>query len=508
MSEAAPTAAKPFTARLWAIHLWGLGGMADYFLYSAFNMINLAFTTGYKLDPVLVGIALSAPRFIDALVDPLIGHFSDDFHSRWGRRRPFILGSSVIGALLVMGLWWDSPAWNQWVQLAWVTVGATLLFTMWGIFNLTHTALGYELSDDYGNRSKVLAIKGWWATVAMIGGSYVYSGVLNMPAVLDHVAGAAHWCLGGQTGIDVWLDNGVAWLRPQVGTEVGAFRLIYIFVALVIVFGGLVPFLTVKERFSRANRKHVALWPAMRATFQNKTYRLLLILRISQTFGTALSGITGAYLAIYYICYGDKKWYMAVAPPCGTFVGLVLALAMMFLAAPITRKLGKRTGLIVCFGLMFLSTCFAPLIYQPGHLYLVVFYGLCFAPVAMVLNNLSGSLIPDICDVDELEHGERREGLFAAVQSFVNKMETSTIMLFSGFLLKFSGFDQHIIVQPPEVLHRMLWMYFTPSIFFAGVTFVISWFIPPDQKNMAAVRAELDARRAAGLTQETGKPTA
>ena len=507
MSEV-PTAIKPFTAKLRKIHLWGMGTVADYFMYSTFALIQVAFTTGYKLDPILVGWALALPRVFDAVVDPIVGHFSDNFHSRWGRRRPFILGAALLGAGLVMALWQNSPDWNKWVQFAYLAFIATMLFTMYGIFNLSHSALGYELSDDYGNRSKVLAIRSWWSTLASAGGSYTYIVVLSMPVVLDRIAAAVHYVLGGATGFDHWLGNGVSWLKPMVSDEVGAFRFISMFVAALIIIGGLIPFLTVKERFSRANRKHVNLWPAVRATLQSRTYVLIIFLRITQGLGGSLYGTMAIYIAIYYICQGNKPWYMSVIPPWGFWVGLVWATTMMFLAAPITRRLGKRTGIVGGFGMHFLWAIFLPFFVRPGELILFFVYGLIFMPFGSIRETMMNSIIPDICDIDELKHGERREGLFTAVQSFINKMEISLIALGSGYLLKYSGFDAHVTVQPPEVLHKMRVLGFTPLIFFAGVTFVISWFIPVDQEYMKKVRAELDARRAAGLTQESQPPAA
>ena len=129
-------------------------------------------------------------------------------------------------------------------------------------------------------------------------------------------------------------------------------------------------------------------------------------------------------------------------------------------------------------------------------------------PVNCICGNLASSFIPDICDIDELKHGERREGLFTAVQSFIDKLEISGVSLIGGYVLAWSGYDRNITVQPSEVIHKMLVWGFTPLIFFAAVNFVLTWFIPVDQEYMKKVRAELDARRAAGLTQETPKPSA
>ena len=42
------------------------------------------------LAPILISLALVIARFVDMSIDPFIGHFSDRFNSKWGRRIPFM----------------------------------------------------------------------------------------------------------------------------------------------------------------------------------------------------------------------------------------------------------------------------------------------------------------------------------------------------------------------------------------------------------------------------------
>jgi Na+/melibiose symporter-like transporter len=92
------------------------------------------------------------------------------------------------------------------------------------------------------------------------------------------------------------------------------------------------------------------------------------------------------------------------------------------------------------------------------------------------------------------------EGLYSAVFSFINKLEISVVVLVSGYLLVWSGFDTKAaakgILPTQEVLHSLLWWGFTPLIFFAAVAFVITFFNPLTPAMMAKVHAELEVRRA------------
>ena len=115
------------------------------------------------------------------------------------------------------------------------------------------------------------------------------------------------------------------------------------------------------------------------------------------------------------------------------------------------------------------------------------------------------SVMPDICDIDELASGERREGLFSAVMSFVSKIENSICMLMGGYMVAFSGFNTHLaqamVQQPDWVLHRLRWLAFTPFIVFTGLAFVLACFFPITQRTMDEVRRRLDERRTARATE-------
>jgi GPH family glycoside/pentoside/hexuronide:cation symporter len=139
---------KPYSASSWSMHKWAMGSGADYWMYTQFANIGLVFTTGFNLDPKLVGIALFVPRLFDGLIDPAVGHLSDITHTKWGRRRPFLFITTILGAIVSVGIWWPSTSWPQWAQFTWLTIGATLLFSIWGTYVMAFNALGYELSDE------------------------------------------------------------------------------------------------------------------------------------------------------------------------------------------------------------------------------------------------------------------------------------------------------------------------------------------------------------------------
>ena len=88
--------------------------------------------------------------------------------------------TTIIGALLVVAIWMPSTAWPQWVQCIWLTMGTILLFSTWGTYDMAFSSMGYELSDDYNDRTRVFAIRGiYWGTAMVLGGFY-YSAAIRL----------------------------------------------------------------------------------------------------------------------------------------------------------------------------------------------------------------------------------------------------------------------------------------------------------------------------------------
>jgi glycoside/pentoside/hexuronide:cation symporter, GPH family len=462
---------QAYTANNRTIHLWAVGAMADYMLYVSFNALILPiYTTGFGLSPVLVGWALMLPRITDGLIDPLIGHLSDNTHTRWGRRRPFIFGTAVVGALVVMAMWWPSRQWPQGAQFAWLLVSSILLFFCYGTFSMSHVAFGYELSDDYHFRTKVVAIRSFYFSIAAIGGGWAY-----------------------------WLA-----LRPVFGGEIAGIRCVSVGIAAIILLAGLTPVFTCRERFVNANRRHVDLWKALRTTLHVRPFVVVLLLRVFQTLGTTLYGAMAFYIGAYSVCGGDKSRYSSLTGIAG-IAGCVFSFAMVPLSANLSRWLGKRRGIILGYGAAFFAATVLPFFARPGFPWLLLTYMLIVIPTSVMLTMFMAAVMPDICDLDELVSGERREGLFSAVMAFVSKLENSLCILLGGYLVAFSGFNtklaQQMTQQPPEVLVKLRLLGFTPLIVFSGVAFAISWFFPITQKMMDAVRAQLEARHATGDNQ-------
>jgi|GEM_PF-2581748 len=485
---------KAYSATHWQIHAWGIGGVASYFMYEQFYLITNIHTTVFKIEPVIVFAIMALPRLVDGLIDPVMGHWSDNMHSRWGRRRPFLLGSAIVGAILASALFWMSPDWPQWAKSLQLAVCAITLFTACGTYDMAFNALGYELSDEYADRSRIQAIKGvYWALFAILGG-YVIWIAGSLDKIGDFLFGAP-----AQSWFPLW----EVW-RPQVlnpltgkGDEVLGFRVISLVISLLILISVIFPLVWSKERYAAINRTKVNLMTALRTVFRSRPFIIILLIKAAGGAGTLPRNLF-FYIGTYSVCFGDKQAYTEVMSGHTAVVSLFIAIGIWWIAKPLTRLIGKRAAFISGAGLGLLHACLMPFIATPGHVWDWFILNIAFMPIQHVLNTSAAGIMPDICDIDELEHGSRREGLFTAVQAFVSKMEISLMTALTGVFLTFVvRFDVHLPQQTPDVIERLRFWGFTPLIVLSAISFGMSWFMPLTKKMMDDVRAQLDARHEA-----------
>lgn len=454
---------KPYTAPNRQIYAWGIGGMASHMMIGIYGQAMNIFTVGFGLSAVIVGWAMMFPRVIDAILDPILGHWSDDTHTRWGRRKPFMAVSAVLGAFFIMLLWWADRSWSEPVQLVYLFVVGTLCYICYGVYTMAYTALGYELTDDYNERSRVMAIGGLFMSLVLLANGWIY-----------------------------WLA-----LRPVFGGELYGIRWIAGVAALLILCTATITLLNCRERFTHANvKQHMPILPALKTTLRNRPFVIFLFYKLFQVFGERVNGGLIFYLGIYYVCSGDKNLATSIGG-IGATIGTIVGFALVPLMKPISMRIGKKNGLIVAALVAFVLAVTQPLILRPDMPYLMLLPTLVLLPLILIANTLGGAIVPDICDLDELETGMRREGLFTAVMGFVAKMEISLTVLIVGYLVSFSGFDSKLLTQPEAVLHKMLWLAVVPNVIFTFLTLLAAARFPLTEASMKEVRRQLDARHKA-----------
>lgn len=157
---------------------YGVGAIAygvkdngfSYFLLLYYNQV-------LGLPQQWVGAGIFAALLIDAISDPLVGSISDNYHSRWGRRHPFMYGSLVPVAISYFLLWNPPQDLSNGLLFAWFLVTAILVRLCITLYEIPSSSLVAELTQDYHRRTEFLSYRhffGWWGGLTMSVVAYAY----------------------------------------------------------------------------------------------------------------------------------------------------------------------------------------------------------------------------------------------------------------------------------------------------------------------------------------------
>jgi Na+/melibiose symporter-like transporter len=147
---------------------YGVGQVAEGIKSRGFDIIVFFyFTQVLGLQGSLAGAAVAVALIFDAISDPVIGHLSDNWKSRLGRRHPFMYASALPLAIAWLMLFFPPEGLGQTGLFLWLLFFAVLVRAALTLYHVPHMALGAELSDDYVERTSVVQ----WRTLSGMVGS-------------------------------------------------------------------------------------------------------------------------------------------------------------------------------------------------------------------------------------------------------------------------------------------------------------------------------------------------
>jgi GPH family glycoside/pentoside/hexuronide:cation symporter len=133
------------------------------------------------LEPRLASFGALAGILWDAINDPIIGVLSDRLHTRWGRRRPFLLWFAIPFGISFITLW-SAPNWeSQTSLLIYVTLSFMLADTLQTLIGIPFLSLTPELTSDYDERTALTGFRSFFQLMGAL------SVVIAAPAIVDMV---------------------------------------------------------------------------------------------------------------------------------------------------------------------------------------------------------------------------------------------------------------------------------------------------------------------------------
>jgi GPH family glycoside/pentoside/hexuronide:cation symporter len=425
---------------------------------------------GLGMNPILVGLIAAIPRVFDAISDPVVGYISDNTHTRWGRRRPYILVGAILSGL-VFALMWQLPEGRSESFYFWFFLGASILFFQVYTFYATpFVAFGYEMTADYHERTRLHAFANTVGQLVWLGVPWFYAIMANENLFRDTVHGA---------------------------------RTLAIVVGVTVAVLGVVPAIVCRERLApnpTAAYKQGILANTLEflkgigLTFKCSPFRKICAATFLVFNGYQLGISFSLYVMIYYVFRGDNSQAGELLGWFGT-VTAAATLVVIPLTGWLATHLGKRRTFMITISVSLVGYALKWVGYDPDHPYWLLFAAPFVAFGVGSLFTLMGSMIADVCDYDELDSRQRREGVFGAIYWWMVKIGMALAGLLTGIMLNASGFAVGLEAQPERTLFLLrVFDVGVPLVTSALAIFVMSTY-EISEGRAYEIRAELEGRR-------------
>lgn len=469
---------------------YGIGQLAEGVTNESFAIFLLFFYREVQgLPGALAGLSLLISLCIDAITDPLVGKLSDRTRTRWGRRHPYMLAAALPWALSYYLAFAPPDGLSHQALFLWLTVTASAARLAMTFFFVPHMALGAELSSDYQERTRIVSTRMFYSR---LGGA--------TPGLLGFL-----WFMRPTASY----DNGQ--LNP--GAYPGYALATAILVALPVLISVVATRHTIPYLQSQlgARERGGGLWSALiadaKACARLHNFRVHFFGGLVAYTAWGIVGTLTLHLATYF--WRIDTPLLVVWGFClflGVFVGL-------FFWSALSPRFEKRS--LFVFGLgIFIAFTAPPILCKvfglwparESPLYLPLFLGTTgfaahFGIAATMVTG--GSMMADVSDEDELEHGSRRQGVFFGALAFASKAAVGLGAQIGGVLVDqahlIPGSDpETVAAEVPNTL--ALWTGLAVAVLATTSMFLFSRYDLTRSRHRAI--ADALSARAAGRPQE------
>ena len=465
----APEDRIPFHLKL----VYGLGALVNNLLAAAIGGMVIVLNLGLGMNPALVGLLGALPRLTDAITDPLMGYISDNTRSRWGRRRPYMfVGAIAVG--IIFALLWQLPADKSESFYFWYFLAGSLIFYLaYTVFATPWVALGYELTPDYHERTRLMGVQNFIGQIPYMIAPY-FLAIMYSDRLFDNVVDGA-----------------------------GGLALI---IAAVVIAIGILPAIFLRERFTADPtetqlRKHTFFDSILDfisgfvTTLKFKPFLKLCAATFLVFNGFILIASFQSYVIIYYIFGGDTDTGATFVGHSG-LLGAISTLFVIVFVTWLSTKIGKRRAFFVTTGVSMVGYALKWFCYNPDVPWLLLLPAPFMAFGLGGLFTLMPSMIADVVDMDELKTHERREGMYGSIFWWVVKLGMAVAIAGGGILLNTTGFDVALGGNQAEetIVLMRLFDAFVPCIASGLAIWAIASFSITEEK-AHEVRLKLERRR-------------
>jgi GPH family glycoside/pentoside/hexuronide:cation symporter len=398
------------------------------------------------IDPGLAGTALLVGKLTwDAINDPVFGYLSDRTKSRWGRRKPYMLFGAIPFGLTIWLLFSLPPGMTGLTAFLAVLGSFLLVDTTQTLVSVPYYALSAELTYDYDERTSLISIR-------------------MIFTVLGYIMGAA--ATTALAGLFMGMGLAKTTAYSWTGAVFGAIALITARLTPLGVKDTPNPDLKPAEMPALAQIKHV---------LRNKPFVQYMIMStiISISF-TLLTSLFPFFLIYQLKMEAQTSLVMRL---------MLLTIAIFLIPwRYVSQKINKGPAYALGLGiasLAILGAFFLPEGETP-LIYVIAFVaGLGFSAQYV----FPWSMIPDVIEVDQAQTGERHEGIYFGVNSFLGKLSGALGIAASGWSLKLFGYVANAQQTQQALFGIRFFFAIVPVIAFAIALPLLIWYPITRQKH-------------------------
>ena len=454
---------------------FGIGMFANQMFPAILGIFMVVLVEDLKFTGLMWAMIYLFPRLFDAISDPIMGFISDNTRSKFGRRRKYVLIGGIIMGISYIFMWQlfleNGVQYNFWYFFIW----SIIFYLGLTFFSVPYVAMGYEMSDDFHERTNIMAIAQWIGQWAWI---------------------IAPW---------FWLIMYDTEWFPSADVAV---RKLSVWVAIPFAICAIVPAIFIKEEstidkdeyeplnLSNIGGSFIKILNTFLEAFKIKEFRKLCL----STFFIFNAFNTVASLTFFVIVY---KLFNGDAGSTGIWVslfGCIGALGTTFLVIPIvtwlSKNFGKKKAFLIAQTISIIGYILLYFLFVPGKpwLYIIAlpFFSFGIGSLFMIMMSMTA----DVIDVDELNTGKRREGTFGAIYWWMVKVGFAIAGALSGLIIWFVGFnpDTPVIEQQGSVDGLHAFFCFFPVIGTLAAMWVMKDY-SIDEKCATEIRSALVERR-------------
>lgn len=398
---------------------FGIGMLANQMFPAVLGIFMVVLVQDLGFPGWMWGVLFFLPRIFDSLTDPIMGFISDNTKSKWGRRRQYVfIGALIMGISFVI-MWQLYRENGVDYNFTYFLIWSFVFYLGLTIFSVPYVAMGYEMSNDFHERTDIMAVAQWigqWAWVI------------------------APW---------FWV---IMYDQDWFPTADEATRELAIWVGIACMLCAMVPavFLksesTIHKDYSPLTFKNIGgslkeILIGFKEAFKSKPFRQLCIATflIYNTFYTIAS--FSFFIVVYYLFNGDA----GAAGVWPTLFGSIGALVTTFVVIPIvarmSKTMGKKNAFIWSQAISILGYILLWFLFIPGKPYMFIIALPFFSFGIGSLFTLMMSMTADVIDLDELNTGQRREGVFGAIYWWMVKFGFAIAGLLTGAIMSLVGFN-------------------------------------------------------------------